>query len=448
MGHKGVNSKLLKQYGDMTDGGRTYDRAGSTKNKMGLKHLLKITKHIIQEHKLHNEAAYTLFRKALTGKALESSILMEDNGTSFPHFFTSLQMLNNVQDNKSELQAELTKLKGSKPRDMPHTMMRIHHIHNKIIQEGDSEKERMNIVIQLTRNDVFDILRDYYPFIYTQIIETEHKLKMAHLKEMKNRKAGNVAHDNGTEYHPFQTLFQIACKFIRIHEPLQVRHASVHAIKPDPQLAESSTMQAMHAIAAQATHSKTEQACAQEVAQLNAQMAGVGLQEGKNVTNTTSARNDGKLLCFQCNSPDHFKRDCPQAPPICNHCGKRGHNVKNCWALQKQGQMQPRYSNNGNNGGARNNIQQNTNGQAGFKQNYNGYNQNRWNSNGPYRPQQRDPAASGGQLEGRNSRPQGQYRQQGQFRGNNYQNNGATQQYSNQRNYNNVNAMESFEQEN
>ena len=101
-------------------------------------------------------------------------------------------MLNNVQDNKNELQAELTKLKGSKPRDMPHTMMRIHHIHNKIIQEGDSEKERMNIVIQLTRNDVFDILRDYYPFIYTQIIETEHKCKIAHMKEMKNRKAGNV----------------------------------------------------------------------------------------------------------------------------------------------------------------------------------------------------------------------------------------------------------------
>ena len=99
-------------------------------------------------------------------------------------------------------------------------------------------------------------------------------------------------------------------------------------------------------------------------------------------------------------------------------------------------------------GGARNNIQQNTNGQAGFKQNYNGYNQNRWNNNGPYRPQQRDPAASGGQLEGRNSRPQGQYRQQGQFRGNTYQNNGATQQYGNQRNYSNVNAMESFEQEN
>ena len=25
MGHKGVNSKILKHYGDMTDGGRTYD---------------------------------------------------------------------------------------------------------------------------------------------------------------------------------------------------------------------------------------------------------------------------------------------------------------------------------------------------------------------------------------------------------------------------------------
>ena len=75
MGHNAVNSKILKNYGDMTDGGRTYDKASSSKNKMSLKHLLKITKHVIQEHKLHDEAAFALFRKALTGKALETSIL-------------------------------------------------------------------------------------------------------------------------------------------------------------------------------------------------------------------------------------------------------------------------------------------------------------------------------------------------------------------------------------
>ena len=106
-----------------------------------------------------------MFRKALTEKVLETSILMEDNGTSFPHFFLSLQMLNGAPGNKSKLQSELNKMKASKPRDMPQTMMRIHEIHNKLIHEGDNKKERMNIVIQLTRNDM---LRDYYPFVYTQ----------------------------------------------------------------------------------------------------------------------------------------------------------------------------------------------------------------------------------------------------------------------------------------
>ena len=70
MGSKSVNSKLLKHYGEMTDGGRAYDKAGSTKNKMGLKHLLKITKQAVEEHQLNDEAAYALFRKALTGNCL------------------------------------------------------------------------------------------------------------------------------------------------------------------------------------------------------------------------------------------------------------------------------------------------------------------------------------------------------------------------------------------
>ena len=133
MGTKSVNSKLLKHYGEMTDGGRAYDKAGSTKNKMGLKHLLKITKHAIEEHQLNDEAAYTLFRKALTGKALEHAIITEDNGTGFRNFFLALQMLNKDHHDKTELRTELERLRSTKPKDMPSTMMRIHQIHLSLI---------------------------------------------------------------------------------------------------------------------------------------------------------------------------------------------------------------------------------------------------------------------------------------------------------------------------
>ena len=74
MGSRGVTSKLMKHYGEMTDGGRAFDKTGSTKNKMSQKQLLKITKHVIEEHHLNDEAAYTLFRKALMGKALEHAL--------------------------------------------------------------------------------------------------------------------------------------------------------------------------------------------------------------------------------------------------------------------------------------------------------------------------------------------------------------------------------------
>ena len=89
-------------------------------------------------------------------------------------------MPNRVQDNKTELQTELSKLKASKPRDMPQTMMRIHQIHNKLIHEGDNEKERMNIVFQLTHIDIFDMLP------YTKKKE-ERKTMLYDLKKICNK---------------------------------------------------------------------------------------------------------------------------------------------------------------------------------------------------------------------------------------------------------------------
>ena len=65
MGTKNVSSKLIKHYGEMTDGGRAYDKEGSSKNKMSLRHLLKITKQAVEEHQLNDSAAYALFRNCL-----------------------------------------------------------------------------------------------------------------------------------------------------------------------------------------------------------------------------------------------------------------------------------------------------------------------------------------------------------------------------------------------
>ena len=57
MGNKGVSCKLIKHYGEMTDGGRSYNKTGLSKNKMSLGHLLKITKQVIEEDDLNDEAA-------------------------------------------------------------------------------------------------------------------------------------------------------------------------------------------------------------------------------------------------------------------------------------------------------------------------------------------------------------------------------------------------------
>ena len=97
-------------------------------------------------------------------------------------------MLNKDHHDKSELRSELERLRSTKPKDMPSTMMRIHQIHNKLNREADTEQTRMSLVIRLTRNDIFDLLRSYYPFLYARIVEREHETKMLYKREQRLRR--------------------------------------------------------------------------------------------------------------------------------------------------------------------------------------------------------------------------------------------------------------------
>ena len=113
--------------------------------------------------------------------------------------------------------------------------MRIHQIHNKLNREADTEQTRMSLVIQLTRNDIFDLLRSYYPFLYSQIVEREHETKMLYKREQRLRRQAPAGDDGqGTiDYHPFQTLFQLTCRFIEAHEPLTIRASHVNELETE-----------------------------------------------------------------------------------------------------------------------------------------------------------------------------------------------------------------------
>ena len=149
-------------------------------------------------------------------------------------FFLQIQLLNTQQDDKTELRAELDKIRANKPKNMPTTMMRIHEIHNKLNREADSEKARMDLVIQLTRTDIFDIIRSHYPFLYSQIVEKENTIRTRYRKEQRISKllTGDTQAKRGVEYHLFNTLFQLTCKFLRSHEPLTVTVSYTHLTLP------------------------------------------------------------------------------------------------------------------------------------------------------------------------------------------------------------------------
>ena len=41
------------------------------------------------------------------------------------------------------------------------------------------------------------------------------------------------------------------------------------------------------------------------------------------------------VKCYRCEGP-HMIRNCPQPPTICEHCGKNGHSISNCWYAPHQ----------------------------------------------------------------------------------------------------------------
>ena len=108
------------------------------------------------------------------------------------------------------------------------------------------------------------------------------------------------------DYHPFQTLFQITCQFIKAHEPLTIRASHINEVDAKPSIDDAPKPKA-------------------EVQVINTQpirSSGPNMQGGHS--------HSRPLTCHGCGSADHFVRNCPSVPK-CPHCGRRGHSPNHCW---------------------------------------------------------------------------------------------------------------------
>ena len=152
------------------------------------------------------------------------------------------------------------------------------------------------------------------------------------------RQSTDSSENKGTiDYHPFQTLFQITCRFIKAHEPLTILASHVNEVEAEE--AQNDTPK-----------SKVD------VHVVNTQQA--PRNPGPNVArDNMQPRN---LTCHGCGSTDHFVRNCPNVPK-CPHCGQRGHSPNDCWGPsprrrdQQQGGQQYHQGNQGYTGHNANN---------------------------------------------------------------------------------------------
>ena len=68
-------------------------------------------------------------------------------------------------------------------------------------------------------------------------MEKENAIRTRYRRELRLSKllTGDTPAKRGVEYHPFNTLFQLTCKFIRSHEPLTLKpnQGSVNAISQE-----------------------------------------------------------------------------------------------------------------------------------------------------------------------------------------------------------------------
>ena len=110
LGSKGVGSKLLKNYAEMLDGGRVYDREGSPKNKLPLKYILMMTSDVIEEQELSDKSAYILIRRAL-----DHALQADEAQTPFRAFFKTIQTMNRRTESQSDLHTQVIKSRVAEP---------------------------------------------------------------------------------------------------------------------------------------------------------------------------------------------------------------------------------------------------------------------------------------------------------------------------------------------
>ena len=150
---------------------------------------------------------------------------------------------------------------------------------------------------------------------------------------MAKLSAGNLPPRKGVEYHPFNTLFQLTCKFLRSHEPLTAKpnQGNVNTISQEDDKGGESTVTAGEVAAVQ------ENTAAPKPQPPNARPG-----------NDRPQANAG---CYGCGSTEHFVRNCPSVAP-CPNCGRKGHNIADCWGPYPNrntgfNAQNPNYQNNG-----------------------------------------------------------------------------------------------------
>ena len=165
-------------------------------------------------------------------------------------------------------------------------------------------------------------------------MEKENAIRTRYRREQRLSKllADDTQAKKGVEYHPFNTLFQLTCKFIRSHEPLTLKpnQGSVNAISQNKDTEES-------------VKTSGEIAVVQENYAPKPQPQPATARPDRPQPNTG---------CYGCGSPEHFVRNCPSVAP-CPNCGRKGHNLADCWGPNPNrntglnAPQNPNYQNNG-----------------------------------------------------------------------------------------------------
>jgi hypothetical protein len=164
----------------------------------------------IVDNSLDNQGAYSLAASALGGHLLDACLTSLKQGVSFPHWFPLLQAMGTKYYSPTAINDEINRLRSKPPQSIASVMSALSGLHVKLHAHLPPAEKLQNCITDF-RSDLTFLLRTYWPFLLSPIMEKDEELRNAYHveKAMLTRMKQDLSNMQNV-YHPMSSILLLS----------------------------------------------------------------------------------------------------------------------------------------------------------------------------------------------------------------------------------------------